>query len=229
MKDVYIFPYEDSLDRPNLVYIKGKDKSLLLDAGGGPKTYRYIKEQLDKYNLLDPDYILISHYHWDHLFGIGYFKGIKMGTSYTEQKIEELMEQKPKFVNDIISNDSQPEFCREHLILEYGETLKELRLAKLDVLVDKPVKLDLGKRELDIIPVTCPHTEGSLIVFDKESGILFIFDADYGRIDGCEFIDDDEKKKEFLKVVKQIPAKYVLKGHSDIRTYKEYLDEEDVL
>ena len=222
-KNIYVFPFDDALDRPNIVYIKGDKESLLIDAGGGPKTYKYIMDEIKKNNLDYPTYVLLTHYHWDHMFGIGYFSSIGICSKYTNEMIEKHMKVNAKEINELIDDSLQPEFCLEHLLLEYDD-LTSLKLRKCEMEVSD-YTLDLGNRIINIYEVPSSHTEGSLIVFDNNSETLFIGDADYGYIVGKEFYDDAIKRNAFIECIRKIPCKYILLGHSYMRTKEEFLSE----
>ena len=224
MNDLFIFKCDENTDRPNIGYIKGSNKSVLIDCGGGPKGYKFILDNLDKNNLDYPNYIIITHHHWDHSFSIGYFNSISIGSKYTNDILKNIIKLNPCKVDDIISNDLEPLFCKKHLLLEYGNSFKDLKLKELDI-ITKDYKLDLGNRIIDIYEVVSPHTLGSLIVYDNLSKTLFIGDADCGYINDYDFIDDLDKFKIFISTIKKIDFKYIVRGHFKVMEREEYFKE----
>ncbi len=217
---VYIFTYDEATDRPNICYLKGDRSSLLIDAGGGPKTKEYLLKEFAKHNLDLPKQILLTHYHWDHSFGIGHMDGLVYASKYTNDKLKEHMNLKPTTVDDIIADHLQPEFCREHLNIEYPD-FSAFKLREVDHIIND-YELDLGNRIIDIMKVPSPHTEGSLVAFDRNSKYLFIGDADCGYIKGMDFYDDVLKERQFLDHIVSLPFEYVVRGHSAIETREEY-------
>lgn len=218
---VYVFPYDTTTDRPNIAYLQGDTSSLLIDAGGGPKTWKYLQTEFSKYHLEMPENILLTHYHWDHSFGIGYSDAIIYASSYTNEKLKEHIHLHPASIDDIISDELQPKFCREHLLMEYPD-ISTLQLKEADKIIST-TKIDLGNRIVDIYEVPSPHTPGSLIAFDHNSRYLFIGDADCGYIKGMDFYDDPIKLQGFLTFIKDIPFTHVVGGHFDVVTKDEYL------
>ena len=67
---LYVLPYEEKTDGPNLYYVKGDRYSVAVDAGNSKahveKFYRALKEP----GFPLPDCTFISHWHWDHTFGL---------------------------------------------------------------------------------------------------------------------------------------------------------------
>ena len=87
---LYYLPYEKLTDRPNLYYIKGDDYSVAVDAGNSQKHVEKFYNALKEEGFDLPKYTIISHWHWDHTFGLKYISGKSMSTALTKEKLNEV-------------------------------------------------------------------------------------------------------------------------------------------
>ena len=69
-KHVWIFPMDSPKDRPNLGYILGETSALAVDAGHSSSHVQDFYDALTKKGLPLPDLTVITHWHWDHTFGM---------------------------------------------------------------------------------------------------------------------------------------------------------------
>ena len=67
---IYYFSGEQETDRPFLYYIKGRDYSVAIDAGQSKEHVEQFYAALQKESLPLPNYTILTHWHWDHTFGI---------------------------------------------------------------------------------------------------------------------------------------------------------------
>jgi len=218
---IYIFPYVSETDQPNLGYIQGTNASLLVDSGCGRSTTDALKKELVEHYLSEPDHVVMTHYHWDHSFGASQFDALAHASAFTCAKMEELRQMNMTSIDDMISDDLMPEFCREHLHLEY-DNVSQLELRVPENIIDQPTLFDLGDVQAVVFPVVSPHCEGALLVYVEQDKVLFIGDADCGYIRGTEFIDDYEKLSAFFEVVKNIDFEKIVLGHIDVLSKEEY-------
>ena len=67
---VWVYPYEEERDRPNLSYIRGDRWSLAVDAGHSEDHTKAFYRELEKAVLPLPELTVLTHWHWDHTFGM---------------------------------------------------------------------------------------------------------------------------------------------------------------
>lgn len=223
LNKLYILKCNYKTDQPNIVYLKGKDESLMVDIGGGKETFKLIQKFWEENSLKEPDYVVLTHYHWDHAFASSLYKSQIISSSYTNSKIEEMIKLNPSSISEFISDDKQPEFCREHLENEYKDGYKNY-LRSSDILCDTFLVIDLGERLVQILLIPSFHTEGSLAVLDLNTSTLIIGDAACGKIKGRNFIHDSNKIRELYSVLENLKFDYVIEGHSRPQTRKEFMD-----
>ena len=82
---VWYSMYEEERDRPCLGYIKGDRWSLAVDAGHSAAHVREFYEALEKEGLPLPALTAITHWHWDHAFGMHSIAGLSAANVRTNQ------------------------------------------------------------------------------------------------------------------------------------------------
>ena len=118
---IYYSDPEPEVDRPCLGYLQGEKHTLLVDAGNSPAHVRKIREELKELGLREPDYIVLTHSHWDHTYGLCAWKGISYASVRTNEYLKEMSRwnwEREEFERHVASNEI-PLFCRPHMLLEY--------------------------------------------------------------------------------------------------------------
>lgn len=82
---IWVCPYEEERDRPNLCYIKGDNWSLAVDAGHSEDHTKEFYLVLEKEGLPLPKLTVLTHGHWDHTFGMHAVHGLCLANERTNQ------------------------------------------------------------------------------------------------------------------------------------------------
>ena len=67
---VWYYPLDDTKDRPILGYIRGDHFSVAVDAGHSAEHVREFYAAIEAEGLPLPALTVITHWHWDHTFGM---------------------------------------------------------------------------------------------------------------------------------------------------------------
>ena len=86
----WLFPFDSPKDRPNLGYIRGGNMALAVDAGHSSSHVKDFYEALEKEGLPLPDLTVLTHWHWDHTFGIHAVHGRTLLRPETNEKLRQL-------------------------------------------------------------------------------------------------------------------------------------------
>ena len=86
---VWYYPFEKERDRPILGYVKGDDWSLAIDAGHSRLHTLEFYSALEKEGLPMPTITILTHWHWDHSFGMHAIKGKCLSNERTKEHLVE--------------------------------------------------------------------------------------------------------------------------------------------
>lgn len=184
----------------NVGFIVGEKCVAVIDSGGSFEEGRLLKQAIQKQTDKPVCYVINTHVHPDHILGNAVFKDstpIYIG----HEKLPAALEARRDFFERVFSES-----------LGDAYTGAEFIAPELTVSIDKPVKLDLGNRELELTAYTTAHTDHDLTVLDKTTQTLWTGDLLFiertpaldGSING--WIDAIEK-------LQQQAVRYVVPGH----------------
>ena len=167
---IWYMPFEEERDRPNLGYVKGKNWSLAIDAGHSAAHVKEFYRLLEKENLPLPCLTVLTHWHWDHTFGMHAVKGLSLANDQTNRYLAEW--------KDKIEKDGPKEFfaLHESIRREYSEN-PEVIVKQADMVFTGEITLDPGGCIVRILQTEAPHTDDSTIVYVSDDKTLFLGDS----------------------------------------------------
>ena len=167
---IWYMPYEEERDRPNLCYIKGDRWSLAVDAGHSAAHVREFYALLEKENLPLPGLTVLTHWHWDHTFGMHAVNGLTLANGKTNGHLAEW--------EDKIEKNGPGEFLAmdESIRREYGAGT-DVIVRKADMVFSGEAVLDPGGYTVRVIQAEAPHTDDSTLIYAEQDRILFLGDC----------------------------------------------------
>ena len=201
---VWYMPFESERDRPNLGYVKGDNWSLAIDAGHSETHVKEFYELLKKEGLPLPSLTVLTHWHWDHTFGMHAVNGLCLANEKTN---EYLVEWKEK-----IEANGPAEFLALHESIQKEYAGNKPVIVKLaDMIFEGEMTLDLGGCKVQVMKADSPHTDDSTLVFVCDDKILFLGDSPYSQF------QTDKKDRVLCKKledkIKSINPKICVEGH----------------
>ena len=201
---IWYMPFEQERDRPNLGYVKGKNWSLAIDAGHSAAHTKEFYTLLEKENLPLPCLTLLSHWHWDHTFGMHAVNGLTLANEKTNNHLAE-------WKNKIEKNGPAEFFAlHESIRKEYSEK-KEVIVKLADIVYSGEMSLDLGDCTVKVIQSEAPHTDDSTLVYIENDKTLFVGDAT-----GDDFftgIKDAALCKKLADTIRLLNPQICMEGH----------------
>ena len=149
-------------DRPSLCAVVGSRWTLLLDAGSSRAHTRAFLDELPT----QPDAVLLTHSHWDHVFGAVEVGGRVFAQHATTAKLAEMR------LRDWNDEEAVNENIREEL-----PAPRTVEIAAVDVVFDEQLDLDLGGVTVHARHVESDHCTDAVIVYVAPDRLLFLGDA----------------------------------------------------
>ena len=215
---LYYLPYEENSDRPTLSYIKGDNYSIAIDAGNSKSHVELFYDELKKNNLPLPSLTIITHWHWDHTFGLKYINGLSISSKKTYDKLNEVKKwiwTKEEMKKREETKEDIP-FCNEHIVIEYPN-LNEIEVVNSDIFIENKTVLDIGGIEIILLPFVSTHCDDSLFIYVKELNTMIVGDADSPDFYNGE-IYDKEKIRNLIKFYESFDYSTHIFSHYDITT-----------
>lgn len=224
---IYYMKNKNDTDRPILGIICGEKYSLIVDSGNSPKHAKEFLEGVNSMNIPPVKYLVLTHYHWDHIFGIREMNLITIAHEKTKEELDKMREMKwnneslDERVKDGIITESVSKCIKE----EIGEQEREnFVIGDVDITYNNSMKIDLGGLTCIINAVEGPHTDDSTMIYIPEEKVMFLGDAAYGsRINGL-YGFNKEKLLRMIDIIEKYNTDYYVLSHESICDREEIID-----
>lgn len=221
---IYYLAHSHETDRPALGIIAGKDKVLAVDAGNSPRHAKLLLKKLSENHIKKPDYVVITHWHWDHFFGSAVFNTTTFAHQITKKKIDEMRhyDWSGEAMEERVRNGQEIEFCNE-MIKKENPDRENLQLKAVEVSFEEKLEIDLGDLTCVIERIGGDHSEDSSIVYVPESKMLFMGDCLYPDLYSGNDSYSVDKVLRLIKKIKSYNAHIYVSSHSDPQSKDEML------
>ena len=201
---IWYMPFEEERDRPNLGYVKGDNWSLAIDAGHSAAHTREFYALLEKENLPLPALTVLTHWHWDHTFGMHAVNGLCLANAKTNRYLSEWKEK--------IEKNGPEEFfaIHESIRKEYAGGA-EVIVKPADLVFSGEITLDLGGCKVRAIQSEAPHTDDSTLIYVENDKTLFLGDS--AGDDFFTGIMDTDLCGKLADTIKSLDPEICLEGH----------------
>ena len=201
---IWYYPYEQERDRPNLGYIRGDKWSLAVDAGHSKAHVEEFYRALEEEGLPLPALTVLTHWHWDHTFGMHAVRGLCLANKRTGRYLDMARER--------LAREGREAFLsmEESVRREYAGG-EEMAVAQADILFEGAVELDAGNCPVRAFEARSPHTDDATLVYAPGEGVLFVGDAICGSYPTWE--KDPALCRELAREITAAGAKTCLSGH----------------
>lgn len=171
-------------DRPILGMVVGSKKTLMIDAGNSEEHVNYFLGELIKRGIPDPDLVVLTHWHWDHIFGLSALANtVSIASKETKEEMEKLIpfSWSDGAIDARVKEGVEIEFCAKAIKEEYSNH-RNINITLPDITIENRAEIDLGGVTCIVQHVGGDHAADSVIVYIKEEKILFLGDCIYPRM-----------------------------------------------
>ena len=209
----YMMPSNET-GRPLIGLVIGDDYCLIVDSGNSPKHANEFQFELEKMELPPIKYLVLTHHHCDHSFGMSQWNLVSIANHKTSEYI--------KAYQEITYDDEALEIAKKKGILNdfFVTSIKNdiedrnnFHPLNAEVSFDGEMTIDLGGITCELRRVKSPHTDDSTIIYIPEEKTLFLGDSLYGkRIDGFNSFDD-EITFAMMDFIKKYEVEHFISSH----------------
>ncbi len=213
---IWILPFEEWRDRPNIGYIKGDKYSIAVDAGHSASHVNEFYDQLKRENLPLPELTVITHWHWDHTFGMHATNGLCAANSRTNAHLADCRRK-------IMENGTEEFLSMYDAIRNEYQNNAPVIVTLADIVYDGNMELDLGGCTVKLIQSEAPHTDDSTLVYVKEEKVLFIGDSACGSFPGGG--KDIKLCRKLIESIDRLDVDICIEGHWIKETKSELIND----
>lgn len=226
---VYYMPHYSETDRPTLGLICGDTFSLIVDSGNSPAHASDFLNEVEKMDIAPVQLLVITHWHWDHIFGIHTMGLLTLSYEETKKKINDLktLEWDDTSLDSRVETGEEIEFCRD-MIKREMPTRDHLKLKAPDLTFNNKIEVDLGGISCVVEHVGGVHAQDSCIIYVPEEKVMFLGDCIYQDFYSGAWSYDQNELTILLDKIKKYEVNYYVTGHQDPKTHAEmwtFLDE----
>lgn len=213
---IYYYPFEQERDRPNLGYIRGDRWSLAVDAGHSAAHVKEFYRALEAAGLPLPALTVLTHWHWDHTFGMHAVQGLTLAGERTNRHLA-------AFRRKLAAEGTEAFFSMDESIRREYADGQPVILSLADLTFSGEMRLDPGGCPVRVFSAEAPHTDDSVLVFAPEQKVLFLGDAACGALPDWE--KDPALCRKLAEIIEQTGTETVLDGHWTPQSRREMLED----
>jgi glyoxylase-like metal-dependent hydrolase (beta-lactamase superfamily II) len=180
-----------------------------IDAGTRPDSAKAAYEALRAHapGLPPLTTILITHSHWDHVGGHGYFRGLDPHVKFYARS---------NYQEEIARQLAAPEVFAKPFFGERFD-LSQLRSFRPDVAIDHKTELTIGGTHFELIPVQGGETHDALFIHLPAHKLLFVGDFIMPYL-GAPFVPEGDLQGllDAIDVVVALHPQVLLHGHQPL-------------
>ncbi|MEO4052998.1 MBL fold metallo-hydrolase [Solibacillus sp. CAU 1738] len=214
-------------DRPILGMVVGNNKTLMIDAGNSEDHANYFQKELLKRGVPNPDIVVITHWHWDHIFGLSALSNtVSISSKETKKEMEKLIpfSWSDEAIDARVKEGTEIEFCARAIKEEF-KNHRDIKIVLPDVTFEKRMEIDLGGVTCIVQHVGGDHAADSAIVYIKEEKILFLADCIYPNLYAVKENYTIKETLRLLDELEQFDADVYIPSHQKPISKEEFNQE----
>jgi len=215
--NILFMPAEARTDRPVLGLVFGKKKSFIIDAGNSPAHARQFIKKLSASRVPPPGLMGITHWHWDHTFGMSVWDIPTIAHTDTRKGLEALMEYSwdDESLDKRVEQGLEIEFCAEMIKKEFAWDRDQIKIELPEIIFPESLRIDLGGITCLIERVGGDHDSGSTVFYIPEDGVLFLGDCLGPELYAPKYYYSIDKFLELLEKIRGYGAEIYIGSHGD--------------
>jgi glyoxylase-like metal-dependent hydrolase (beta-lactamase superfamily II) len=215
-KHVYWLSPDETTDRPVLGAIAGPSGTLIVDAGNSTAHAGLLLNELAQNGLAPPTYLVLTHWHWDHVFGTAAFNIPTFATRETKRIVETMAgwDWSDEALDARVEAGIEIEFCRDMIKKELPDRTS-LVIKPPAIAFTHELHFDLGGVTCQVIHVGGDHAGDSCVVYIPQDRVVFLNDCLAPDLYSNPILYTTQKVFPLLDKILSFEADTYLYGHYD--------------
>jgi glyoxylase-like metal-dependent hydrolase (beta-lactamase superfamily II) len=209
-------------DRPSLCAVVGQTHTLMLDAGASAAHARLFLDALREAGVPAPHYVALTHWHWDHVFGMREVGVPTIAHDLTARQMAVLATYAwdDAALDERVSSGEEIVFCADNLKLEFPSP-RQIEVVQPDWVLNGALDVRLGGVNCAIRHVGGDHAADSCVMFIEPDGVLFLSDCLYEDIYAPVWYYT-ERLFPLLDTVLTFDAQVYVEGHTPLMNRAQF-------
>jgi glyoxylase-like metal-dependent hydrolase (beta-lactamase superfamily II) len=207
----------DVPDRPSLCAVVGKNLTVMLDGAASKAHARLFLDALTAEKVRLPDYVVLTHWHWDHVFGLAEIGRPVMAQRETAARLETLShyDWQDSALDERVLTGEEAVFCADNIKLELPAP-RDVQIRQADIVFDTTLQLRLGDVTCQIEHVGGDHAADSSVIYVMPDKLLFLGDCLYYAMYAPVHHHTTRNMFPLLDKLLAYDAEFYVEGHSDM-------------
>lgn len=212
---LYYLPHYEKNDWCTIGLVIGDRHTLMLDSGASGRHVEMFLQQLEENGLPRPDLCVLTHWHWDHTYGLAHLGNI---TSFATKRTNELIRKMQGWgwsdeeMRKRIETGEDLEFSYPHINDEYPDK-SLIKIAPATVEYTDRLTIDLGGVTVKLKAVENSHSYDCAVAYIPEEKCIFLGDIHYEDLLPQKPVYYADSHNKLITALRKFDFDKVLSGH----------------
>jgi len=213
---ILYIPADHRTDRPVLAAVVGRERVLMIDAGASPAHTRLFLDALARETQRQPDWVALTHWHWDHTFGMAHLAAPTIGHHNLTKNLSKLqgLTWDDLALAERVQRGEEIAFCAENIAREYGAK-RDIEIVLPTITFEQSMVLDLGDVTCELHHLPTDHADDAIAIYVREDRALFLGDALGEALYDPTPYYSSQTMGELVATINRFPAKWFIESHAE--------------
>lgn len=217
---LYYLPHYEKNDWCTVALVIGDNHVMMLDSGASRRHVEMFMQQLEENSLPKPDLCFLTHWHWDHTYGLAHIDGV---TSFATKATNDLLKKMQGWgwsdeeMKERLKTGEDLEFSYPHINDEYPDK-SQIKIASATVEFKEELKIDLGGVTVQLKTLENSHSYDCAVAYIPEEKCIFLGDIHYEDLLPLQPVYYADSHEKLITALRKFDFDKVLSGHQMLMT-----------
>ena len=175
---IWYMTKEEEHYRPALGYVCCGPMSMVIDTGNSPEHISDMYGHIRSQGMPDPSFSMVTHWHWDHVFGMGSSPAKSVANNLTNERLLNMQhwDWSDSALNSRVAAGLEiPAFAES--IRKEVPMRHSFKVTSTDISFESRINIRLETIQVELHHVGGPHSEDSTVAYIPSDKVLFIGDC----------------------------------------------------